>query len=115
MQNLKLLAALTIVLGTLLPIERTTAQSEWEFNTSLYGWFAGIDGTVGAAILQEQVDATPSDLFKNLEFTAGGHFEARNPTISLIADVFYMGLGQNAEIQKTILNQTITKTGEVKS
>jgi hypothetical protein len=110
---LKALTVLIIVLGIILPIENIIAQTDWEFNASLYGWFAGIDGTVGVAILQEQVDATPSDLFKNLEFTAGGHFEARNPTISLIADVFFMGLKQDAEIQRTILNQPITKTGEV--
>jgi hypothetical protein len=113
LQKLKLFVVSTIALCALLPFGSTIAQTDWEFNASLYGWFAGIDGTVGVAILQEQVDATPSDLFKNLEFTAGGHFEARNPNISLIADVFYMGLKQDAEIQRTILNQTITKTGEV--
>jgi hypothetical protein len=40
------------------------AQSDWEYNASIYGWFAGIDGTVGVAVLEQQVDATPSDLLK---------------------------------------------------
>jgi len=32
----------------------------------------------------------------------GGHFEARNPTVSLIADVFYMGLGQETQVEKQL-------------
>jgi len=95
----------------LISISDINAQSDWEFNTSLYGWFAGIDGTVGVAVLEQQVDATPSDLLKHLQFTMGGHFEARNPTVSLIADVFYMGLGQETQVEKTIGNTTVTKTG----
>ena len=89
------------------------AQSDWEFNTSLCGWAAGIDGTVGVAVLEQQVDATPSDLLKHLQFTMGGHFEARNPKLSLIADVFYMGLGEDTQVEKTIGNTTLTKTGSL--
>jgi len=78
------------------------AQSDWEYNAAIYGWAAGIDGTVGVAVLEQQVDATPSDLLKQLQFTMGGHFEARNPTVSLIADVFYMGLGQETQVEKQL-------------
>lgn len=102
-----------IIIFSLISLNNVKAQSDWKYSASLYGWFAGIDGTVGVATAEKQVDATPSDLFKNLEFTAGGHFEARNPYVSLIADIFYMGLGRESQVEKTILNTTVTKNGSL--
>jgi len=113
MQRINQPILLIIVFYTLFGISTTNAQSDWEYRASVYGWFAGIDGTVGVAVLEEQVDATTADLLKNLEFTGGAHFEARTPVVSLIADVFYMGLGQDVEIQKTIGRTTFTKSGEL--
>lgn len=113
MNILKHLKLIVIFFFLLISINDLSAQSDWEFNTSLYGWFAGIDGTVGVAVLEQQVDATPSDLLKNLQFTMGGHFEAQDPIVSLIADVFYMGLGQETQVEKTIGRNTITKTGSL--
>ncbi len=82
---------------SLIVFNTSYAQSDWEFNTSLYAWFAGIDGTVGlVASKEKQIDATPGDLLNNLEFTMGGSFEARTSKVNLIADVFYMGLGKEA-------------------
>jgi len=104
---------ITIIFFSFLGLNNIQSQSDWKYNASLYGWFAGIDGTVGVATAEKQVDATPSDLFQNLEFTGGGHFEARNPEVSLIADIFYMGLGRESQVEKTILNTTITKTGSL--
>jgi len=89
----------------------TNAQSNWENKISLYGWFAGIDGTVGVATVEQNVDATPGDLLKNLDFTMGGNFEARNSAVTLIADVFYMGLSKDAQVEKTIGENTIKKSG----
>lgn len=113
MQNAKHIFILIIVMVSLIPINSIVAQSDWEFNASLYGWFAGIDGTVGVVIVEEPINATPSDLLQNLTFTSGGHFEARNPVVSVIADIFFMGLEQETEVQMTILNQPITKSGKV--
>ena len=42
---------------SLIVFNTTHAQSDWEFNTSLYGWFAGIDGTVGVASKEKQINA----------------------------------------------------------
>jgi hypothetical protein len=91
----------------LTPSSYILSQSDWKYDAGLYGWFAGIEGTVGVANQQEQFEATVSDLMKNLTFTAGGHFEARNPKVSLILDVFYVGLKADAEA-KTIGDTTFT-------
>ena len=78
MSYLKNLFILQIIFLALFATNITNAQSNWELKTSLYGWFAGIDGTVGVATVEQNVDATPGDLFNNLDFTLGGNFEARN-------------------------------------
>jgi hypothetical protein len=111
MLNLKYIFVLIIVMFLLPPVERLNAQSNWEYKTSIYGWFAGIDGTVGVATVEQNVDAKPGDLLKNLDFTIGGNFEARNYAVTLIADVFYMGLSKDAQVEKTIGENTIKKSG----
>ena len=102
---------LMITILSFISLNNTIAQSDWEFNTSLYGWLAGIDGTVGLIDKEKQINATPGDLLKNLEFTMGGSFEARTSKVNLIADVFYMGLGKEVNVEKTIGENTIKKSG----
>jgi hypothetical protein len=113
MNTFKQLKIILIFFFLLISTNIVNAQSDWEYNASIYGWAAGIDGTVGVAVLEQQVDATPSDLLKHLQFTMGGHFEARDPVVSLILDVFYMGLNQETQVEQTIRNTTITKTGSL--
>jgi len=111
MYKSKQVMILIIIVFSLISLNNVKAQSDWKYSASIYGWFAGIDGTVGLATKEIQVDATPSDLFNNLDFTMGGHFEARTTKVSLIADVFYMGLGRESQVEKTIGRTTIIKTG----
>ena len=111
MLKLKQIIILIIIFISFIGMSITNAQSNWEYKTSLYGWFAGIDGTVGVATVEQNVDATPGDLLKNLDFTMGGNFEARNSAVTLIADVFYMGLSKDAQVEKTIGENTIKKSG----
>ena len=113
MSEIKQIFALLVISFLLIGINNANAQSDWNYSASIYGWFAGIDGTVGVATLEQKIDATPGDLFNNLDFTMGGNFEARNSKVTLIADVFYMGLAKEAQVEKTILNTTITKTGSL--
>jgi hypothetical protein len=104
---MKLFTAAILLFSIFTPLQNMQAQSEWKYDVGLYGWFAGMEGTVGVANQQQQFQATVGDLLKNLTFTAGGHFEARNPKISLILDVFYVGLKEDASA-KTIGDTTIT-------
>ncbi len=107
MMRMKLFTAAILLFSILTPLHNMQAQSEWKYDAALYGWFAGMEGTVGVANQQQQFEATVGDLLKDLTFTAGGHFEARNPKVSLILDVFYVGLKEDAEA-KTVGDTTIT-------
>ncbi|MDZ7624382.1 MAG: hypothetical protein U5J96_08075 [Ignavibacteriaceae bacterium] len=107
MMRTKLFTTAIFCLAFFTQLTSVHAQSEWKYDAGLYGWFAGMEGTVGVANQQEQFEASVSDLMKNLTFTAGGHFEAKNPKVSLILDVFYVGLKADAEA-KTIGANTVT-------
>ena len=101
------------ILFSLISVSVTKAQTDWEFDASVYMWFAGIDGTVGLANAEQQIDATPSDLLSNLELALPLHFEIRNQQVSIIADVLYMGLGQTVDVQVTTPHSTFANTAEM--
>ena len=115
MLKLKQLILISIIFISVIGFNNTNAQSEWEFNAGLYGWLAGMQGDIGIANQDQQFEASVSDLLKNVKFTVGSHFEARNPHVSLIADIFFVGLGNEAEIQRTIGDSTIVDTTFVRN
>lgn len=89
--------AVALILVTAAP-----ASSEgWKYNTALYGWLSGMSGTIGVAGLDGQpVDASFEDLASFLDFAMGVHFEAVNPKMVLLTDIWYVNLGS-------------TQTGEI--
>ena len=90
------------------------AQSEWKYDIGLYAWLAGIDGSIGLANQNQAFSASASDLLKNLNFSAGGHFEARNPKLALIFDIFYAGISVDAS-PVTVGDTTFTPDATVES
>lgn len=54
------------------------AESGWQFTLGLYGWAAGLDGTIGAAGYTTDVGVSFSDILDTLDMTAMGAFELRN-------------------------------------
>jgi len=94
------IAAVAITIITMLTALPALAE-EWNYDAALYGWFSGLDGTVGVGRLGDQpVQASFSDLAGYLDFAAAGHFEARNPKMVLMTDIYYvkLGAGRDAEI-----------------
>jgi hypothetical protein len=77
------------------------SAADWRYDAALYAWLTGVDGTLAAGNVEDQpVQATFSDLVEFLDFAVAGHFEARNPKVVLLADVFYVELagGRDAEV-----------------
>ena len=68
------------------------AGSKWEFSVAPYAFFAALDGRVGVVGQTAQVDASFSDIFRNLDFAAMGAFEARKGNWSIVTDAMYMSL-----------------------
>jgi len=97
MFRIKYFTLVFVVLSILNSLNISRAQSDWNYNAGVYGWFAGMTGDVGIANQQQQFDVTLSELLKNLTFTAGLHFEAQNPKVVLIFDGFYFGVKKDAD------------------
>ncbi|MGH7493971.1 MAG: hypothetical protein ACREOO_16460 [bacterium] len=76
--NILMIAAIA-VLAQLIALP--AAAHEWNYDATLYGWFTGLDGTVGLGRLNDQpFEASFSDLANYLDFAAAGHFDCRTKT-----------------------------------
>lgn len=66
---------------------------EWEFTFVPYLWASHLDGTIGIGSLPEaDVDASFSDLFENLDFSASAYFTARKGDWLWLSEVYYTAL-----------------------
>lgn len=99
--------ARTTVLGmavaALLGVTPAWAQSSspqgpgWQFELTPYFWMAGLSGDVGVAGTSTSVDASFTDIVKNLDFGAVVAFEARNGPWALLLDGIYLKVSQNGD------------------
>ena len=82
-----------VVAGALVLASPARAEG-WECELGFYGWFAGLEGTIGLGQATDvPVAATFSDLASYLDFAMAGYFEARKPKYIFDADISYVGLG----------------------
>src|SRR5687767_5642174 len=70
----------------------TTSPDEWEFNVTPYVFLPRLKGTIGVVGETAEVNASFSDIFRNLDFAAMGTFEARKRNWSVLVDGMYMSL-----------------------
>lgn len=94
-----------IMLAGLVPfaccVNTVSAQEEntWEHEIAIYGWFAGIDGTVqypGGPGSGADFSYETSDILKNLEMVLMGGVESKYNRWSILADIVYMDVGGDA-------------------
>jgi opacity protein-like surface antigen len=79
--------------------EQTPAPDAWQFEATPYLWAAGLDGwsRVGARTPTAKLDASFSDVFRNLDFGAMGAFEARKGPWAIVFDSIYIKLSQTSK------------------
>ena len=66
-----------------------------EYSLTPYFWATGLDGSVNLGAVSGDLNASFSDVLDNLEMAIPIHFEARGPVWTLIAELNYVGLGQD--------------------
>ena len=71
-------------------------ENKWQYEFTIYGWYAGIDGTVNVPGVpgpgvNSTVDA--SDILDSLEMVFMGGFAAQKNKWSIITDLVYMDVG----------------------
>jgi hypothetical protein len=92
---------------SLCPVGTAAAEEKlgWQYNVILYGWYSGIDTTIkspGPLGSQDDIQFDASDLLDNLEMALMGTIEARYNKWSIITDVIYLGVGDEATTTLTV-------------
>ena len=90
------------------PVVVTQESDTWQFSASVYGWFAGIGGTVNFPVAGTgtnfNVDA--KTLLNHLELAAAGTFDVHKGPWGVFTDVMYLDLGGASRIRATSRSTT---------
>src|SRR6185369_11271911 len=73
-------------------VSQAAPDPKWEFSVTPYLFLARLNGTVGVLGQTAQVNASFSDIFRNLNFAAMGTFEARKGNWFVLVDGMYISL-----------------------
>jgi hypothetical protein len=72
--------------------QSTSSTGDWEFSVTPYVFLPRLKGTIGIVGETAEVNASFSDIFRNLDFAAMGTFEARKRNWTVLVDGMYMSL-----------------------
>ena len=97
----KIRVFLVILLGLyLLPViaqDQPAKARKWEYNITPYLLFPYMNGDVAITGIPVDVNASPDDIFSNLNFGAMLYFEASSPKWALVLDALYMDLSKDGQ------------------
>ena len=75
------------------PTLPSVAQAQdWEYQASVYGWFSGLDSSVGTQFGTLETELSFSDVWDMLDMAFFGTFEARRGQLGFILDLNYTDL-----------------------
>jgi opacity protein-like surface antigen len=98
---ISLLGSGSLFAGDMRPVPAEAAsyipQSDWEFEVLLYGWGAGIDGTIGVGGVTSDVDVKFGDILDNLDMGAMGAVGFRKGRFGFLADFMYLDVSPSFE------------------
>lgn len=90
--------AIALVVLCLYNISPVQAADTWQNEISIYGWLAGIDGTINVpAGTDPDISVDASEILDNLKMVFMGGYEGKYGKWSIIADVVYMNVGGSAD------------------
>jgi len=68
----------------------------WQNEISIYGWYAGVDGTVSYPRGSEDISVEASDIIEDLNMIFMGGYEGKYNKWSILVDAVYMDVGDTA-------------------
>ncbi len=86
---------LTIVTTIGAPASAAAQDGGWEFVVAPYFLFPYMDGSVSVRGFDQEIDASPGDIFDKLTFGGMLYLEAQSPVWAIGLDGIYMNLGQD--------------------
>jgi len=91
----------------------TIAQSEpWQFTIAAPGWMAGLDGTIGVRGVNADIDVGFDQILQHLDMIFAMRAEAQKGPFGIYGEVIYIGLSDNAQINRLInnINEEVNET-----
>src|SRR5881398_152508 len=83
----------------------TITQSEpWHFTIAAPGWMAGLDGTIGVRGVNADIDVGFDQILQHLDMIFAMRAEAQKGPFGIYGEVIYIGLSDNAQINRLINN-----------
>ena len=89
------------------------AQSEpWQFTIAAPGWMAGLDGTIGVRGVNADIDVGFDQILQHLDMIFAMRAEAQKGPFGIYGEVIYIGLSDNAQINRLInnINEEVNET-----
>jgi len=87
-------------------------DGRWHFVVAPYMWFTGIKGSASVGGLPEvPVEASFSDIFKDLSFALAGHFEGRKNRFGFGTDLMYTDLSSPVAANSPVVGTLGLKAG----
>jgi hypothetical protein len=74
-----------------------SAQSQWDYTGTLYGWFPGVSTTLETPVGEVESEVDFDEILDDLDLAFFGALEARKGRLSLVGDLQYIDLGVEAE------------------
>jgi hypothetical protein len=68
----------------------------WQNEITIYGWYAGIDGTVSSPGGSDDISVEASDIIEDLNMIFMGEYEGKYNKWSVLVDAVYMDVGDTA-------------------
>ena len=87
-----------------------TTPSGWTFTIAPYGWFAGLEGDVGAGGRTTHVDESIGDILDKLDIGFMGVAEARYERFGVFTDLVYVRLSDSGDTPFGILASSVDFT-----
>jgi hypothetical protein len=91
----------------------TITQSEpWQFTIAAPGWMAGLDGTIGVRGVNADIDVGFDQILQHLDMIFAMRAEAQKGPFGIYGEVIYIGLSDNAQINRLInnINEEVNQT-----
>ena len=83
----------------------TITQAEpWQFTIAAPGWMAGLDGTIGVRGVNADIDIGFDQILQHLDMIFAARTEARKGPFGIYGELIYIGLSDNAQINRLINN-----------
>lgn len=73
-----------------------SAESDWDYTATLYGWFPGVSTTVETPVGEVEGEVDFDEILETLDIAFLGAIEARKGRLTLIADLQYFDFGVEA-------------------